>query len=77
MITEGKDDPTPKLERHSSQDLNFKVDPALHRAFKMVATLRGISMKELFELSFGCFLQKEYGDDQLRSFLQWPNDPQG
>ena len=50
------------------QDLNFKMDPDFHRAFKAVATLRGMSMKELLEASFRCWLE-HYGDDQLRMLL--------
>jgi hypothetical protein len=39
-----------------SVDLNFKVDPDFHRAFKTEATVRGMSMKELLEASFKAFL---------------------
>lgn len=46
------------------QDLNFKVDPVLHRAFKTVATYRGMSMKELLEASFRCWI-KEYSDEEM------------
>ena len=38
-------------------DLNFKVDPDFHRAFKTEATVRGMSMKELLEASFKAFLE--------------------
>jgi len=50
-------------------DLNFKVSPAFHRAFKKEATDRGWSMKELLEASLRMFLEKhqpnydeKYGD---------------
>ncbi len=41
------------------QDLNFKVAPDLHFRFKMEATRRRLSMKELFELCFNRFLETE------------------
>lgn len=34
------------------QDMNFKVSPAFHRAFKITAVTRGMSMKELLEAAF-------------------------
>lgn len=50
------------------QDLNFKVDPELHRAFKLAATMRGMSMKDLLDASFRCWLE-QYGDEQLKALL--------
>lgn len=56
------------------QDLNFKVEPELHRAFKVVASLRGMSMKDLMEASFRCWLE-QYGDEHMRLLL--PRKPNG
>jgi hypothetical protein len=50
------------------QDMNFKVPPDFHRAFKTAAVMRGMNMKELLEASFQCWVET-YGDDQLKAFL--------
>lgn len=50
------------------QDLNFKVSPVMHRAFKLTAASRGLSMKELFEASFRCWLEK-YGSEAEQTQL--------
>lgn len=50
------------------QDLNFKVSPELHRAFKTTASLRKIAMKDLLEAAFRCW-QDTYGDDLTRFLL--------
>lgn len=50
------------------QDLNFKVSPDFHRAFKLSATMRGIPMKDLLEASFRAWLEI-YGDDAMRALL--------
>jgi hypothetical protein len=50
------------------KDLNFKVCPSLHRAFKITAALRGIKMKELLDAAFRCWLIM-YGDEALKRAL--------
>ena len=47
---------TPNGDR--TVDLNFKVSPALHQAFKMEAAARGMTMKEILEASFRCYLER-------------------
>lgn len=39
------------------QDMNFKVDPAFHRKFKMEAVSRGLSMKDMLVASFNAYLE--------------------
>ena len=34
------------------KDLNFKVEPSFHQAFKLEAARRKLSMKELLKASF-------------------------
>jgi hypothetical protein len=51
------------------QDLNFKVDNDFHRTFKLAATLKGMSMKELLEGSFAAWVER-YGDDQIRALFE-------
>lgn len=41
-----------------AHDLNFKVSPEFHRAFKVQASLRGLSMRELLELSFNEYIKR-------------------
>lgn len=41
-----------------AHDLNFKVSPDFHRAFKVQASLRGLSMRELLELSFNEYTKR-------------------
>jgi hypothetical protein len=50
------------------QDLNFKVDPDFHLAFKLAATMKGMSMKEVLEASFKHWVER-YGDNRLRAML--------
>lgn len=40
-------------------DMNFKVPAPLRRRFKMEAALRQITMRELLERSFRCFIEHE------------------
>jgi len=40
-------------------DLNFKVSPSFHRSFKLEATARGISMKDLLEDCFNAFREQQ------------------
>jgi predicted HicB family RNase H-like nuclease len=56
--------------KHSEgwQDLNFKVDPELHRALKIIAAQRGVSMKALFEESIECWSEIK-GDDATDAYL--------
>jgi hypothetical protein len=60
--------PPTNLQKSNSglQDLNFKVDPGFHTVFKVVATIKGMSMKELLEASFKAWVDK-FGDDQIRA----------
>ena len=46
------------------KDLNFKVDEAFHLEFKMTASLRRLTMKELLEASFQAWKDKHGGIDQ-------------
>ena len=51
---------SPGLDLNSTRptvDLNFKVGPDFHQAFKTEATIRRMSMKELLEASFKAFLE--------------------
>lgn len=52
-------------------DLNFKVPRELHRTFKITAAEREISMKEILEAAFLCYLE-EYPLKPARS-----SDPGG
>lgn len=54
------------------RDMNFKVDPEFHRAFKTTASIRGMSMKELLESAVQCWLER-YGDDQTRHLFKGNN----
>ena len=42
-------------------DLNFKVDETFHRRFKLEATVRGLSMKDLLIASFRSYLEQHGG----------------
>jgi hypothetical protein len=57
----------------SSKDLNFKVDPSFHRAFKTASAISGLSMKELLEASFLAWTDAR-GAETLRGFLFKTND---
>lgn len=50
------------------QDLNFKVDPALHHAFKVTAAMRNMPMKDLLDAAFRCYVE-HYGTDIERGML--------
>jgi hypothetical protein len=50
------------------QDMNFKMSPEFHRAFKITASIRGMAMKDLLEASFRCWVE-HYGDDQAKALL--------
>jgi hypothetical protein len=50
------------------QNLNFKVAPNCHRAFKVTAAYREIPMKELLDESFRCWLA-QFGDQTLNGLL--------
>jgi hypothetical protein len=43
------------------QDMNFKVETEFHQEFKMAAVAKRMTMKELLEASFRCWVEK-YGD---------------
>jgi hypothetical protein len=49
-------------------NLNFKVSPEMHRAYKTTASLKGIPMKDLLEASFECW-QETFGDEQTRNLM--------
>jgi hypothetical protein len=51
-----------------TQDLNFKVDPQMHRAFRTAASIKGLKMKELLEASFRCWVE-HYGDDTIKALV--------
>jgi len=40
------------------RDLNFKVSPEFHRKFKMIATMRSMTMKELLEACLNNYVEK-------------------
>lgn len=50
-------------------DLNFKVERDFHHVYKLVATLKGMSMKELLEASFHAWV-KRFGDDQIKVLVR-------
>lgn len=50
------------------QDLNFKVDPDFHRAFKLTAAMKGMQMKELLEASFRTWVE-QYGDETIKAII--------
>jgi hypothetical protein len=50
------------------QDMNFKMDPAFHRAFKATASMRNMAMKELLEASFRCWIDV-HGDETEKMLL--------
>jgi hypothetical protein len=50
------------------QDMNFKVDPGFHQAFKVAAAVKGMAMKDLLEASFRCWVE-QYGDAALKALL--------
>jgi hypothetical protein len=52
------------------QDLNFKVDPIFHRMFKRVANTKDMSMKELLESAFNCWVEK-FGDEEVQQAIEW------
>jgi hypothetical protein len=52
----------------SLRDMNFKMDPEFHRAFKLTAISHGMTMKELFEASFRVWVDKE-SDASVEQFL--------
>jgi hypothetical protein len=51
------------------QDLNFKVDPEFHRHFKLTAVTKGMSMKDLLEACYKCWLEHYAEKGQLDIFL--------
>jgi hypothetical protein len=50
------------------KDLNFKVDPSFHRAFKTASAMSGLSMKELLEASLLVWIEA-HGAETLKAFL--------
>lgn len=54
--------------RPTSKDLNFKVDPSFHRAFKTASAMSGLSMKELLEASLHAWIDV-HGAETLKAFL--------
>lgn len=51
-----------------TQDMNFKVDPIFHQAFKVTAAMRKMPMKDLLEAAYRCWLE-HYGSDAERTML--------
>lgn len=60
----------PNLAQANSgaQDMNFKMDPAFHRAFKATASMRNMAMKELLEASFRTWVEIN-GNDVEKQLL--------
>lgn len=50
------------------QDLNFKVTPELHKAFKTIAAEHGIAMKDLLLAAIRCWAE-QYGTDADKARL--------
>jgi hypothetical protein len=50
------------------QDLNFKVSPNLHRAFKVIAAERGMPMKDLLNSALRCWIEI-YGNERDKTRL--------
>jgi hypothetical protein len=50
------------------KDLNFKVSPSFHRAFKAASTMSDLSMKELLEASLLAWIDAN-GAETLKAFL--------
>lgn len=46
--------------------LNFKVNTEFKRVFKLVAAMKGMSMKELMEATYKCWVE-QYGDESVRA----------
>jgi len=67
MLNEASDNLSKPTDSGSTTfiDMNFKVQPDFHRRFKIEATLRGLSMKELLEASFRAYLE-QYGGSMER-----------
>jgi hypothetical protein len=54
--SEAPDNLTKPTDVDAIQDMNFKVKPEFHTSFKTEAVLRGMSMKEMLEAAFRCYL---------------------
>jgi hypothetical protein len=61
----------PNLSKPNSgiQDMNFKMDPEFHAAFKMIASKRKMAMKEMLEASFRCWVDVN-GDEMEKAILR-------
>jgi hypothetical protein len=53
-----KSDPDTDYNSTLFCDLNFKVAQSFHRHFKLEATMRGMTMKELLEVCFRTYLDQ-------------------
>lgn len=51
-----------------SENMNFKMDPDFHRAFKTISSLRNMRMKELLEAAMRCWIDK-YGNEFEKTLL--------
>jgi hypothetical protein len=60
--------PEAKTVGDPTKDLNFKVDPDFHFAFKMTATRRKMPMKDLLDAAFTCWLE-QCGTEDEKSLL--------
>jgi hypothetical protein len=47
-------------------DMNFKVAPEFHQAFKVTAAIKGMPMKDLLWAAFQCWVDV-HGDDAVRA----------
>lgn len=54
--SEAPDNLTKPTDVDAVQDMNFKVKPEFHTTFKTEAVLRGMSMKEMLEAAFRCYI---------------------
>ncbi len=54
---EAPDNLSQPTDEVAMQDVNFRVKADLHRQFKMEAAARSMSMRELFEASFICYIE--------------------
>jgi hypothetical protein len=51
------------------KDLNFKVDAIFHKNYKLVATLKGLTMRELLEKTFYDYVRAT-NDRQLKKLVR-------
>lgn len=57
-----------------TQDLNFKVSPELHTAFKVTSSLRKMPMKDLLDAAFRFWLEHNGSDMEKKLLTANPKD---